>query len=1306
MDTQESQIDSDLHIYFVIPSKCKNENDCTEDMWLAFNKCIEHDLSPRWIFENKCNMIDDNKKNVFVMDEFSGEVFEKLRNFKCSRVVGPRCMLHCFMSCEPIPEGTSPVYLTAMSGLVVTASGFSVEVKDKLKEKVEYMGGIFTRQLRSSVTHLIADFVMSAKYERAVENGLAVFTEHWLDAVWNTNLQQFVKATDSMFDKYKCPVFLNLVITSTNLPRREKDELKKLIDNNGGIFMGALDGSKVKVVLAPENSALSDKLKYALQNNIPCVKSEWIYESIKKGYALPFNDFLIKSTKACSTPDKSQGNETLNFSTVSAIPGEYNQNSLVEESMATTMITTMTSMAEYTPTERSADSSASYIQVIERLNVKEAKMAGPFLDGCNIYLAGFPASHREKLNRILNVGSATRFDNISYALTHILVGDPSRASNDLKIIQTNGVGACLLKINWLEESIKLKRPAAEEAFLYEEEKTVSEKPVEPPSPLSKKSLQMLQPPRRPPIPSFNIDKPMSVTTDMEEPDLVQQYLQKSVASDKTLQHFLEPHNATLTRENEKAAASSNTINHSNSLYKKEYNTKKDEPCNDNTIPLSQESEANDKLFEGLTFILSGFEEFDMMNFTSIIEALSGKIVPKSFLGIPDFGVVPVLGATLKHTVNEIVTDLYIDDCIDQEKMLQIEYFHRPLSIAKNAKPLAGCVVAMSSYTGKERTFLSELIQALGGIYQDTFARKTNVERETYASTHLVCPTPEGQKYNAAVKWKIPAITAEWLKACATEQQLVDETPYLVGETIAPERSAPMEPIPTKLTITQDEKMKPPTSPAIRQILTPKRHLPHSKNQANFGEETPLINKRLSLVFNKTPQSPFHVSTPETPYGQVFKSNPSPDTRKGWVKWVNDLPDLRVEEPPSKRRAPSTPLSELKRQLWEKIKEPLDRRDDDEDGLEEVSQKNNSSEPPTFPENNISKDAATSGTISINKKLNFVDENSPISNNQINLQLAQLDQALQATTNSPETRHSLNIENAKIYQSEPIDPIAKCLIKDSQPDTVGWEDPGQQMISKKSTITEDVEDEYEREVENFTDEELAEEVVPPPKFKFMLSGIKDRNAYEEVIKILGGEVSTEQNFDMSATHLLCIRPSRNEKMLSSIAAGKWVLHCTYLRDCEQQGKFIDEEKYEWGNPKSKGVIPEPTGETEKLIAAAAYKWRIKILQEPGGAFQNMVALLLVQKEKYDQFQRLICAGGGVVVQAKPPYVSSTNGRKITHCFIQLKQMDHQADWAMMASKGILCFLPQYLSEHLTAENPLNPRECVIPEFRKYLALIPK
>lgn len=75
--------------------------------------------------------------------------------------------------------------------------------------------------------------------------------------------------------------------------------------------MGPLDGAKVKVVLAPENSPMSEKLKYANQANIGCLTPDWVYASLKVGYALPFKDYVIKSLKACSTPEKSNGNGIL-----------------------------------------------------------------------------------------------------------------------------------------------------------------------------------------------------------------------------------------------------------------------------------------------------------------------------------------------------------------------------------------------------------------------------------------------------------------------------------------------------------------------------------------------------------------------------------------------------------------------------------------------------------------------------------------------------------------------------------------------------------------------------------------------------------------------------------------------------------------------------------------------------------------------------------------------------------------------------------------------------------------------------------
>ncbi|XP_012219736.2 DNA topoisomerase 2-binding protein 1 isoform X1 [Linepithema humile] len=1303
MSVQETQVEYDISVHFVVPKTCKSENDCGETMWQAFNKCSELGLQTEWVTEEFCNKINASKSDVFIIEEFKGDLFEKLKNFKCSRIVSSKCLLICLINGESIPEGTSPIYTTAMRGMYVCASGLSSESKHQLQQQIEYMGGFFTKHLRHSVTHLVADSVMSAKYEAAIKMNISIMTKKWVEAVWEANLKQVIKANDKIFDEYKCPVFMNLIVTSTNLPKRQKEEIKRLIHDHGGTFMGPLDGSKVRVVVTSENGPLSDKLKYAMNNDIACLKPDWVYESIKIGYALPFRDFIIKSNKACSTPEKLNSRETLNFSEISIIPHDKASNNYINESFSTTPNSSIISVTGVI--NNSSDTAA--LHVLDRLNLSEVKSAGPFLDGCNIYLAGFAANVRDKLNRILNVGGATRLDEISDAVTHVIVGDENKASAELKVMKSRGLCPYILSINWLEESIKFKRPASEELFLFETKGAVLKKNTETlASPLSKKNLQMLQQPRRPPVPLFNLDEELTSKNEEQQPNLVQQYLQETSERKSTMHNLAKTpvleDNLNRSNLNNTKDVRISQIRLSNIVQNKNME-------NDSDVPLSQSCKINEDLLKGLTFAVIGFNNDDN-HVEETIVMCGGRVVSKKYSGIPDYGVVPVLGAPLKHTVNEIVTDLFIEDCINQDQIVDIMYYHRPLSIRKPCNPLSGCVITMSMYTGTERVYLLTLATKLGAICQDMFARIANVEKHTRGNTHLVCPTPEGNKYNASVRWKLPAVTADWLKSCAEQLTLVDETEFLVGETIAPDRSNSINGT-SFLNKDEENRTSLAEKATTRILLTPKRHLSQVKNQDTLSPETPLINKRLNLMTSQGSQSPFHISTPETPYGQVFEPNPSPNTRKQWIKFADNFPDLRVSEPPLKRRLPSTPLSELKNQLWGKL---LDAAQLEPENASERAEKVERVERVETAEvaerddevnNQSNKDPST--PTSRSQKLEFGENNSPIStkpNNEINMQIAQLDQMLQRTSSTPENRYSLSGENAKKYNVEASDHIQKCIIKDSQPiDAIVWEDPDH---PKQLTIQINKNDHSSMDVEECIEAVTEYEDEPQITRKFMLSGIKDRNIYEQVIKQLGGDVSTCTNFDNSATHLLCIRPSRNEKMLSSIAAGKWVLHCSYLRDSDRAGKFLNEEEYEWGNPQSKDVIPKPSGEIEQAIAAAAYKWRVKLHQEPDGPFFGMVALLMTSEEKYDQFKRLIEAGGGLVTQARPPYDTSPSGHRITHCFVNVKQMNQPIDWAMLASKGILCFLPQYLSDYLTTVTPLNPRDCVVPEFKKYLTLLPK
>lgn len=64
---------------------------------------------------------------------------------------------------------------------------------------------------------------------------IPIMMKEWVEAVWEENLKKITLANDQIFDKYKCPVFKNLIVTSTNLSKYQKEEIKRLIHNHGGV---------------------------------------------------------------------------------------------------------------------------------------------------------------------------------------------------------------------------------------------------------------------------------------------------------------------------------------------------------------------------------------------------------------------------------------------------------------------------------------------------------------------------------------------------------------------------------------------------------------------------------------------------------------------------------------------------------------------------------------------------------------------------------------------------------------------------------------------------------------------------------------------------------------------------------------------------------------------------------------------------------------------------------------------------------------------------------------------------------------
>jgi len=180
------------------------------------------------------------------------------------------------------------------------------------------------------------------------------------------------------------------------------------------------------------------------------------------------------------------------------------------------------------------------------------------------------------------------------------------------------------------------------------------------------------------------------------------------------------------------------------------------------------------------------------------------------------------------------------------------------------------------------------------------------------------------------------------------------------------------------------------------------------------------------------------------------------------------------------------------------------------------------------------------------------------------------------------------------------------------------------------------------------------------------------------------------FEASVTHMLTSRVSRSEKMLCSVAAGKWVLHPSYIVDSLKDGKWLPEAKYEWGNEDNNLIENKST--LDWKLATAARKWRL----EEGGAFDGMKFILNMTESKLGAFQRLIQAGGGELLNVQSPFTACQGA---THLLSEPK-LAAGMDFNSLASKEVPVLKPIYVNDFLTSDKPPSLDDFLIEDFKPH------
>jgi NAD-dependent DNA ligase len=82
----------------------------------------------------------------------------------------------------------------------------------------------------------------------------------------------------------------------------------------------------------------------------------------------------------------------------------------------------------------------------------------------------------------------------------------------------------------------------------------------------------------------------------------------------------------------------------------------------------------------------------------------------------------------------------------------------PFNLQKYAMFMKNLEICVSGYTKDERKHIGNFVSLMGAQFVVTLKAKT--------TTHLICKTPSGDKYESALNRNIKVVRKEWLDECA------------------------------------------------------------------------------------------------------------------------------------------------------------------------------------------------------------------------------------------------------------------------------------------------------------------------------------------------------------------------------------------------------------------------------------------------------------------------------------------------------------------------------------------------------------
>ncbi|XP_056155580.1 DNA topoisomerase 2-binding protein 1 [Lampris incognitus] len=690
---------------------------------------------------------DHKDKSLFVFSSFTSPAFHHCKKLGC-RVVSPLVVLYCLQHQCCVPRAEKPIYNMAMADVTSSCTSLDKAARTEVMDLIQLMGGKVCRDLNTSVTHLIAGEVGSKKYLVAASLGKPILLPTWVKTCWEKSQDSLFRYTDLPMEEHLCPVLLGCTVCVTGLSSVERKEVQRLCQQHGAEYTGQLKMSECTHLIVSEPTG--QKYECAKKWNVYCVSLQWLFDSIEKGFCQDESRYAVEqraprtgrphTSTPTGTNKKEEGLSVLGLSNIS-----------VNVSMT----------ANDTALTNGTFSRLEAPDPIESLDLASCP-SDDILDGCKLYLCGLPGKKLEKLRRLVSTAGGLCLNLLSEELTHVVMGEPD---HDLKsFLSRTTHRPHVVTVQWLLDSFSSGTLRAEEGYLHPD--------CLPPAPIAAAKPASHTTTSRPSFTSAALPaaSPTTPRQRRAEEDLLSQYMDE----DRTVVEMPLPAEGSTNRRSSSAAVDT----------ARWCPDQTNEPDTNST--LQEASEAS--LFAGKRFILVGFETEAEAQLSLLVTENAGKVLVGRTRAVVDYAVVPLLGCEVEATVDEVVTDTWLNMCVEKEHVLQISSnpLFTPVPVMEGCSPLSGCVLSVSQFTGAERESLVELVKHLGANVQDFFVRMANKKKGMLASTHLVLQSPAGTKYQAAKKWGLPPVTMRWVLESAKRGQRAEEERFLVDLPPSPD----------------------------------------------------------------------------------------------------------------------------------------------------------------------------------------------------------------------------------------------------------------------------------------------------------------------------------------------------------------------------------------------------------------------------------------------------------------------------------------------------------------------------------------